>query len=55
MCGRPTTHVYRAYGGGYMALCKKHARGYSDAWPIQEVDEVTRSENEKVIENSATH
>jgi hypothetical protein len=38
-CGRPTTHAYPAEGGGYMALCRCHARKHTEAWPIQEIDE----------------
>jgi hypothetical protein len=39
LCGWPTTHVYPASGGGYMALCREHARKHPEAWPLAEVDE----------------
>lgn len=38
-CDKPTTHVYPAFGQGYMALCGEHSKKHPEAWPIQEVDE----------------
>jgi hypothetical protein len=37
-CGLPTTHVYPAMGGGYMALCLEHSHKHPEAWPIAEID-----------------